>query len=603
MAFRIIHIVSAGAEKRLEVFSGLLSIGRGALNDLQLDSLAIPLSQAEIRRNEEGSFVLRDLADGHIMYLNGAPVKEAILQSGDVIKIESYYLSVSQDDPSGPLVLSVEEAPVISSEPSLALMPKLLLVGGRWTKWRIAVSLVVVLSIAGALAGAWSQGGVLMPGAVSVKHTKFEAECETCHASAKPVWKFVDDAACQACHNTEILSPTHFKDGVALSDVPACASCHLEHKGTHGLSDITDGKCVQCHGDLRAKEPKVGDLTGVHNFSTDHPEFAVTQAEVNGQGKMRVRLNDTERLKDGGRLKLNHSVHLKLGDKVLDSFNRTPLICSDCHHVDDEGRYMRPVSFNRDCFSCHRNEFDLAPLVPGESVTHGRQLKALRKELDQLFAIAYQKEHPEEAKKPEPLRWIPGRRLPGQPLTPQQQRMEEKRIVAEERLLSTKQKMCLKCHDLGKITADVSGEAGEGGIPASIPDTTVTQEAAESSGRLQQVEIAEVNVPVRWLPYNRFDHRAHAPIPELGKTGQGNWCVPCHKNALTSIKTDDVLLPSIVVCRSCHHEEAGGASAGCKSCHEFHVPKLKPPSIQPLTRVSSHVERSLSSRGEEFVYV
>ena len=38
------------------------------------------------------------------------------------------------------------------------------------------------------------------------------------------------------------------------------------------------------------------------------------------------------------------------------------------------------------------------------------------------------------------------------------------------------------------------------------------------------------------------------------------------------MKTEDVLLPSIGVCRQCHMEP-GGAQASCKSCHDFHVPE------------------------------
>ena len=93
--------------------------------------------------------------------------------------------------------------------------------------------------------------------------------------------------------------------------------------------------------------------------------------------------------------------------------------------------------------------------------------------------------------------------------------------------------------------------------------------------------IARVNVPVRWFPYSRFDHQAHSPLPELKERGKGNWCVACHENALASRKTEDVLLPSIGLCRNCHMEPAG-AQARCKSCHDFHVPKLPlPPSFVP----------------------
>ncbi|HRI39142.1 MAG TPA: hypothetical protein PLO50_11335, partial [Nitrospira sp.] len=236
MGFRIIKKVlsTSGKESRekiLDLSSRVLRIGRGVLNELQLDSLTLPLHQADITRDEEGVSVLRNVAQGHIIYLNGVPVKEAVLRTGDVITIEHYRISISQADLSAPLVLSLEEVAVTSSAPLLVLMPKLLLSSGHWTKWRIAVVLVVALSVAWVLAGVWSHSAVFMPNGVSLKHTKYEKECEVCHTSAKPVWNFVDNAACQSCHNTGALSPAHCKirekgkegqegqEGVALSEV------------------------------------------------------------------------------------------------------------------------------------------------------------------------------------------------------------------------------------------------------------------------------------------------------------------------------------------------------------------------------------------------
>lgn len=615
MAFRIIKKVSSGEETRekiLDVPGRVLRIGRGALNELQLDSLTLPLNQAEMTRDEEGVFALRDVAQGHIIYLNGVPVKEAILRPGDVITIENYRLSIAQDDLSSPLVVVLEEASAGASEPSLALMSRLRLSNGRWTKWRIAVLLVVTLSAVWAALGAWSHSAVLMPNGVSLKHTYYEKKCEVCHTSAKPVWNYVDNAACQNCHNTGALSPAHFKvrkerqegqEGVALSDVPACASCHLEHKGVHVLADVDDRNCVQCHGSLQAKDPKVPNLAVVHSFSGDHPEFAVTQSRPDGQGVVRVRLNDGEQLKDGGRLKLNHSLHLKLGDKILEPFKRTAMTCSDCHHADDDGRFMKPISFQRDCAACHSNELDLAPLVPGRQVRHGQQLDKVRQELDEIFSLEYRQAHPGEANKPDSLRWIPGRRLPGQPVTPHERYVVDRRVEAEMQLLSPKGKRCLKCHDLDGGAEDLASAVGENGTFARTVGEAVIQEGGPSSdggsaeagamsmsagmGKMKK-QIARVNVPVRWLPYNRFDHRAHASISELREKNNGNWCLSCHEHAADSMKTEDVLLPSISQCRTCHIE-SGGAQAKCRSCHEFHVPKLDPFSTQPVTKVSAHV--------------
>jgi hypothetical protein len=618
VAFRIIRRVSSRGELRekvLEVSGELLRIGRGALNELRLDDLAVSLTHAEVRRDEQGSYILRDVSQGQTLYLNRLPVKEAVLQQGDIVKIQNYGISVLQPDPSGSLVLSIEEEAATPVEPFPALMPRLQLSSGGWTKWRIAVALLMVLSVGSVLAGVWTQGAVFMPGDVSVKHSKFSSQCEVCHARVKPVWSFVDDTACQACHRPDILPPSHFKQEVALSTPPVCASCHLEHKGQNVLADVSDGKCVQCHADLQAKGETVPDIAAVHGFSTDHPEFAITRSGLGREGVVRVRLDDTERLKDEAQLKLNHALHLKLETDYLDNMGMTPLTCSNCHRMDDEGHNMEPISFQRDCVQCHSGDIELAPILPGRRVTHGRQLDELRRQLDEIFSGEYLQAHPEEAKQPEQLRWIPGRRLPGQPQTPQERYVVGGRTEGEKILLSSKVKKCLKCHvkedgfqgggvATGHASTASSSVEADIGVDSSRPAVDVTQGAPSSAGTEETAKprIARVNVPVRWLPYSRFDHRAHAAIPELRSKGQGNWCVPCHENAVGSVTSDDVLLPSIALCRTCH-VEPGGAQASCKSCHEFHVPKLNPSRTHPVTRVSAYSGRSWSSPGEEFAYV
>jgi FHA domain len=623
MSFQIIRkIVSRGEvrEKTLDVPGETLRIGRGVSNDLQLEDLSVSLNHAEIRCDEQGRCILRDTSQVQAMYVNRALVEEAILHHGDVIRIQQYLLSVSWADQSGPLVLTVEEAPKAKVEPSLALMPRLQLSGGQWTKQRIAAVLALLVLVGSVLALGLGQRTVFMPGAVSVKHSKFANQCEVCHASVKPVWKFVDNASCQVCHRSDILSPAHFRQEVALSPPPLCASCHLEHKGQKVLADVPDQKCVKCHGDLKAKDQSVPDIAAVHGFASDHPEFAISRLPPErAPVSLRVRLNDTAQLKDDGKLKLNHALHMKLEKDYLETRGIKPLTCTECHRSDDEGHYMQPISFQRDCAQCHAGDIELTPLLPGRSVTHGRQPEILRQQLDEIFSAVYLQAHPEEAKKPEHLRWIPGRRLPGQPQSMQERYVLDGRAEAEKVLFSPKVKKCIKCHTIEPRESSVSAASfNSRPVPASVEveeghdrlpvlgneqEGSGVPEGTEESGlrgdnalqnsildkpsgseipKRAHVRIARVNVPSRWLPYSRFDHQAHAALPELKLKGEGNWCVPCHENAPASLKTEDVLLPSIALCRTCHMETTG-AQANCKSCHEFHAPK--PP--EPLSSVAS----------------
>lgn len=580
MSFQIIRKVSFRGEvqeRTLEVPGETLRIGRGVSNELRLEDLSVSLNHAEIRRDEQGRHILRDTSQAQATYVNRAPVEEAVLHHGDVIRIQHYLLSVSQPDSSGPLILAVEEAPRAQVEPSLALMPRLQLSGGRWTKWRIAAVLTLLVLAGSVLALVLGQREVFMPGAVSVKHSKFANQCEVCHASVKPVWSFVDNAACQTCHRSDIMSPAHFKQEVALSPPPLCASCHLEHKGQKVLADVPDLKCVQCHGDLKAKDQRVPDIAAVHGFTSDHPEFAISRSRPDGAAvPLRVRLDDKAQLKDDGRLKLNHALHLEFEKDYLETMGIKPLTCTECHRTDDEGRNMQPIAFQRDCMRCHVADLEFDVLLPGRSVTHGREPAAVRQQLDEIYSGVYLQAHPEEAKKPERLRWIPGRRLPGQPQTEHERYVVDRRAEAERSLFSTRKIIkCLKCHSVESPESNQGTAASEKGQADIFPVTnsTIDKPSESTLPSPSLFRIARVNVPVRWLPFSRFDHQAHSPLPEMKAKGKGNWCAACHEAALASRKTEDVLLPSIGLCRNCHMEPAG-AQARCKSCHDFHVPKL-----------------------------
>ncbi len=87
----------------------------------------------------------------------------------------------------------------------------------------------------------------------------------------------------------------------------------------------------------------------------------------------------------------------------------------------------------------------------------------------------------------------------------------------------------------------------------------------------QLPETVPTAIPVRWLPHAVFDHGAHRPVA----------CAECHQ-AAKSTETTDVLLPSVKVCRECHHER-GGARARCVECHLYHDKSRERPLDGPYT--------------------
>jgi len=587
MPYTIIRLVSfrgESLERTVEIAGDELHIGRGISNDLRLDDLAVSLKQAVIRKDGEQGYVIHDITQAGGIYRNRLPITQAVLQSGDVLRIQQYLITVSLSDSMDSLVLRVTEETRGEAERSLALTPKFQLSEGRWTKRVLAVSLVMFVLVGTVLAWGVGLRSIFMPGSVSMRHAKFSNQCEKCHTSWKPVWNLVPNRTCQTCHPAEILTPSHFGDR-SLTAPPLCASCHLEHKGMMALADVGDGKCVQCHGDLRAKELQVPIVSKVHDFTKTHPEFAVSRNLPGKDIPIRIRFDDKTNLKDEGQLKLNHQIHLM--PDLKSTTGRETLTCASCHRVDEAGRYMQSMTYERDCMRCHTLEFD--PLLPGKSIIHGRQPTEVHQELEEIYAAYYLRSHPEEAKKPEGMR-----RLPGQPPSAKEIFVEDRRSRAERVLFPPKGKKCTKCHSV-----EVNQSKGLSTIEALSPSTDaddsstkILLDKSEPNSLLRPTigKVLPTGIPKRWLPYSRFDHDAHKGLPEF--RSKQTWCLGCHETAATSKRTEDVLLPNIGLCRTCHFEP-GGAQATCKACHEFHERKKESTSPLPNTSVTDSAPAAL----------
>jgi hypothetical protein len=561
-------------ERSQEILGDTLRIGRGMSNDLRLDDLAVSLSHAVILQDSSNGYLIRDLTGRGATYVNRMPVTDAVLRTGDTIRIERYLLQVSQPDSENTLVLSVSEEVAPQEEIGPNLLSKLQLSSTRLTKRSISVTVVLCILIGTALAWGLGHRAVLMPGSVSAKHAKFSNQCEKCHDSWKPVWNLVPNKTCQSCHPADILTPSHF-DGRSVKLAPLCASCHLEHKGLVALADVPDKKCIQCHGRLEVKDPRVEVATDVHDFTKSHPEFAISRFDPERRRQLRVRLDDKVDLRDDGQLKLNHELHL--APELKTTTGSETLTCISCHRVDETGRDMQSMTYQRDCMRCHALEFD--PLLPGRSVTHGRQPSELRQELEEIYAAYYLRDHPEELKKPEGAR-----RLPGQPLTAKEKFVEDRRGRAERVLFPPKGKVCLKCH-----YAEIAKEMRSNILSNTKNNTELSPQNLLDNlhdNSLLSPSIVRMNspaVPKRWLPYSRFDHDAHRGLPEL--RAKDTWCLFCHEAAAHSKRTEDVLLPRIDLCRTCHFEP-GGAQEKCSACHDFHARETRARGSFSVTGVS-----------------
>jgi len=239
----------------------------------------------------------------------------------------------------------------------------------------------------------------------------FEKDCRVCHGpgpaeggpptlaatSNRSYWLNVSDRACQTCH----AGPRHNSEEAFT---PRCATCHVEHFGRARLGQIGDRHCTQCHADLKTKDNRA---PGYHKTITNfgqHPEFAVTVREGQGQPK-RVRLDQKAEVRDTAQVKLNHAKHLKVNLKGIEDLQKKPgvlgiatvkdgaqLSCSFCHQPDERGQYLLPVSYPKHCAACHPLDFDGRfpdAVVPHDTpaIVHAYLRGTLSEAFDQCQAI------------------------------------------------------------------------------------------------------------------------------------------------------------------------------------------------------------------------
>jgi hypothetical protein len=408
------------------------------------------------------------------------------------------------------------------------------------------LSVVVPLLAVGWIAwrGFTRDSRVYSSGRMSQAHAVLEKECAACHIQKTGEFSsHAANSACLACHD----GPVHHENEVAAA-VPACATCHMEHRGRIDLSSTSNQSCAACHGSLRVGSGQVHYAAKIHSFEDGHPEFALLR----------------DGAKDSSTIRLNHAIHLK----PIRQGPKGPIVqleCGDCHrnyaaewkyavspnpasasyellqdnssghavqpvpslkpYAPGNGREpMRPVSFATACSGCHLLTFDKRF---DEGVPHD--------EPEVVHAFLVRKFREYIAAHPGEVRVIrdPRRDLTGEPLPPDVRVLTQAQWVAErtaaaEELLS--RKTCKQCHALSLHQS------------ASLPS------------------IAQAAVRERWLPHAKFDHDAH----------RGFSCVSCHRKALTSTQTTDILVPGIANCKTCHAPGPEHAESRCFECHTYH---------------------------------
>ena len=463
----------------------------------------------------------------------------------------------------------------------------------RLRRWQGLLALAAVIASCVWLIATFGFTGqqMLSSGPISSAHAVFGAKCETCHQPIRSglfhragFRRDVPDSACMQCHAVPVHQESLLHPMKGMPNV-RCSSCHIEHEGSMMLADTTDSGCIQCHSHLLIPPGAPHVATAIYSFVKGHPQFAPLQAGFqNNQA-----------------IKFSHAEHLQRG--LLGPRGKVTMACSDCHrpaadkgdawrygsataprleeatytlggrdisHAEadsllslDRGRaYLAPIGYATGCHDCHTLRFDrhVAVEAPHEDPAKVRMFIA-----DQIRAFA--SAHP-QAVAAEIRNWpaveamerIPSQKMLAVPRDAQDW-ITIRTAQAERRLWH---KSCNLCHIMRipeiPLGASVKEMATDLQNPAMLPVMQPTRQ------------------PVRWEPDAVFSHEAHQSVS----------CKSCHATALKSQSGQDILLPSITSCKTCHNGESspqgpalssGHAESGCFLCHEYHNwmdPKLRP---------------------------
>ncbi len=364
MAFEITY---HRQERTQDIIEGdRVEIGRSDSSDIFLGDLRVGWHHATIERMGT-AYVLTDSEDDNGTYVNGRVIETHQLANHDRILIGPYTLRIRLPTPGEPLRIDVEESRVDSqlegASPIAYHKQYKLTACGLSQGGLIALGVGVVLVLSAwafsnwFIKGKWAASGVhlLSPGAVSNVHHFIEGECQKCHAKT---WQAVEDQTCLTCH---VENQSKHQDNQAFT--PTCTACHQEHRGRDKrIAQVPDQACTQCHAGLRERGlGQQADLTVLHDdglairsFVDGHPEFAVPVRQPDSAVVQRVRLDLDP--PDTTPFKYDHKAHLKAdkhGPKGPEK-----LACSNCHQLDPQGAYMRPIKFEEHCGRCHQLGFD-----------------------------------------------------------------------------------------------------------------------------------------------------------------------------------------------------------------------------------------------------
>jgi predicted CXXCH cytochrome family protein len=382
-----------------------LAIGRGAECNIHLLDPRLAMHHAVIKRLDDGQLYLVSI-NGELE-VDGAILAKIALTHGKQVTIGPYLLTVEPAPPDVNVAVSLllshrlpddfQDIKARTHEPlqgALAFKRKLSLWMGAFIALiflllPLAQNLIPKLQITMAslplgFDRVWS------PGHISNSHLHFGSQCFNCH---EKLTQKVTDQACLKCHQDAAphivdasLQKTVFNKTGFFSDGVHCAECHREHKAPYPLARQDNATCVKCHGDIKSIDAKTK-LPNVHDFDKDHPAFKLTFLR-NGKDIERISQIEKARLVEKSNLKFPHSQHFGKVQGPGGIWDVRELSCTKCHQQEGKEMRFKPVSFERDCLSCHADQLKLGPPEAKITVPHGAEqnvMYALKTQVPKKF--------------------------------------------------------------------------------------------------------------------------------------------------------------------------------------------------------------------------
>lgn len=527
--------------------STTLRIGRAEDADLQLDDVRIAAHHAQIVGTDAGDYSLNLEGDCTALH-NGRPaISGVVLKSGDRLQIGRFELVLKAGKKG--LVVGVRDTGG-KRDPAAQLRHKarLHLEDGGLSKRRLAYALLIPILIVGLLLPLGLRqldGGYdalkqlpLIPddrawlsGPISAAHTAFGMDCKACHTD---LFRRVKDETCLECH----APLAHHADSAEMMqatglDETRCASCHHEHAGNDMLVIRHPGQCTSCH----AEDIEGSSLLPASDFAQAHPEFSPTITIGTWGEKVESRSlpwTDLPPEGDASSLIFPHDLHLDEAGVETSSGEIEQLRCGSCHEKQMGGVSFQPVSMQNHCARCHALDFD--PDDPDARLPHGdtaAAIQALRGHFAQQVLQGVDDQPPQRSDRGR-IRQRDGQMRFGQDDDLQSLWAEARQRADLAISEAFSARSCAKCHLV------------------SPPDS---QDGVWTVHPFHQRP--------RWFESARFDHATHTSVS----------CLNCHEGASTSKDANDVLLPKIKDCQSCHGgnvAQSGLLQSRCVDCHGFH---------------------------------